>query len=339
MIPELTAIAVVLLAGIAEIIHLGRVRRLAPLAFGPGGRPAIWVNLVPVLRPVAAGLLCWGLLALWEADPKVYRAKAVEEEDFRHIIIALDVSPSMKLEDAGPEGKQRRSLRAFDLMQSFFKRVSVDQMRMSLVAFYTKALPVVVDTKDPDIVRNFLEDMDMYQAFDHGSTEIFTGLAEAARIAKEERWKAGSATLVVISDGDSVPATGMPKMPAAIRDVVVVGVGDPRVGKFIDGRQSRQDASALRQIALRLGGVYHDGNTNHLKSDLLSKLTEIETESPFEKLSKREYALAACAIGSLVLAVLPLLLQLAGTSWRPGRRRAEVEGGAEARVGGERRPA
>jgi Ca-activated chloride channel family protein len=320
MIPELAAIAVVILVGIAEVMHIGRVKRLAPLAFGPGGKPALWAHLVPVLRPVAAGLLCWGLLSLYDAQPKVYKAKAVEEDEFRHIIIALDVSPSMKLEDAGPEAKQRRSLRAFDLMQSFFKRVSVDQMRLSLVAFYTKALPVVVDTKDPDIIRNFLEDMDMYQAFENGSTEIFKGLEESARIAKEEKWKPGSATLVVISDGDSVPATGMPKMPPAIRDVVVVGVGDPRVGKFIDGRQSRQDASALRQIALRLGGVYHDGNTKHLKSDLLSKLTDIETESPFDKLTKREYALAACAIGSLILAGLPILLQLIGSPWRPGHR-------------------
>ncbi len=39
MIPELAAIAVVLLAGIAEIMHLGRVRRLAPLAFGPVADP------------------------------------------------------------------------------------------------------------------------------------------------------------------------------------------------------------------------------------------------------------------------------------------------------------
>ena len=226
-------------------------------------------------------------------------------------------------------------MRAFDLMQSFFKRVSVDQMRLSLVAFYTSALPVVVDTKDPDIVRNFLEDMDMYQAFEHGSTEIFKGLEESARIAKESGWKPGSATLVVISDGDSVPATGMPKMPAAIRDVVVVGVGDSRVGKQLDGRQSRQDASTLRQIALRLGGTYHDGNTKHLKSDLLTKLTDVETESPFDKLTKREYALAAVVIGALTLGLLPVLLQLAGTAWRPGRRKAvEAETrGEEAGVG------
>lgn len=320
MIAELIAIAVLILIGICEIIHAQRVKRLAPLAFGPSGRPALWVHMVPVLRPIAAALFCWGLITLLQVDPKVYKAKAVEEDDFRHIIIALDVSPSMKLEDAGPEKKQRRSARAYDLMESFFKRVSVDQMRLSLVAFYTGALPVVIDTKDPDVVRNFLDDRDMFQMFDKGETEIFKGIEESARIAKDQNWVPGSATLVIISDGDSVPTQGMPKLPPAIKNVLVVGVGDARVGKSLNGRQSRQDASTLRQVALRLNGVYHDGNTKHFKTDVLMKLTEVEKEGPLESLTKREYALAACAFGGLLIAGLPLLLQLAGTDWRPGRR-------------------
>ena len=320
MLPELIAIAVMILLGIGEIFHATRVRRLAPLAFGPSSRPALWAHMAPVLRPVGAGLLCWGIITLLTVEPKVYKAKVVEEDEYRHILIALDVSPSMKLDDAGVDKKQRRSKRAFDLMQSFFKRVSVDQMRLSLVAFYTDALPVVVDTKDPDVIRNFLDDRDMYQIFEKGETEIFKGIEECARIAKEERWKPGSATLVIMSDGDSVPSTGMPKLPPAIRDVLVVGVGDPRVGKSINGRQSRQDAATLRQIALRLGGIYHDGNTKHFKTDVLMQLTDVEKESAFEKLTKREYALAACAIGGMLLAGLPILLQLAGTAWRPGRR-------------------
>ena len=55
MIPELSAIAVVILAGIAEVLHLGRVKRLSALAFGPTKRPAAWAHIAPVLRPVAAG--------------------------------------------------------------------------------------------------------------------------------------------------------------------------------------------------------------------------------------------------------------------------------------------
>jgi Ca-activated chloride channel family protein len=124
--------------------------------------------------------------------------------------------------------------------------------------------------------------------------------------------------LILLSDGDTVPATGMPTLPASISDVLVVGVGDPRAGTFIDGRQSRQDASALRQIATRLNGTYFDANEKHLPTDLLNRLTIIPRVSPFEKLTRREYALIACGAGATVLAFLPLLLRHFGTAWRPG---------------------
>ncbi len=320
MVAELTALAVIIFAIVAELLHGTRVRRLAPLTFGPKRRPAIWVYVTPFLRVLGLGLLAWGLVTLMLVKPKVYKAKTVEEDEIKHIIIVLDVSPSMKLQDAGPEGDKSRRDRAYALMESFFKRVSMDQYRLTLVAVYTDAKPVVVDTKDIDVVRNFLDGMDMYRAFDTGQTELFDGLAEAARIAETEKWKAKSTTLVLLSDGDTVPATGMPDIPRAIEGVLVVGVGDPRTGKFIDGRQSRQDVSTLRQIALRLGGEYHDGNEKHLPTDTLMALTEVTNVSPFEKLTKREYALGAIGLGATILALLPLLLQLAGTAWRPGVR-------------------
>jgi Ca-activated chloride channel family protein len=124
--------------------------------------------------------------------------------------------------------------------------------------------------------------------------------------------------LLLLSDGDTVPATGMPKLPASIADVLVVGVGDPRSGSFIDGRMSRQDASTLRQIAVRLNGTYHDGNQKHLSSELLSQLTVIPRKTAFEQLTRREYALVACGLGGTVLALLPMLLHYWGTRWRPG---------------------
>jgi Ca-activated chloride channel family protein len=125
--------------------------------------------------------------------------------------------------------------------------------------------------------------------------------------------------LVVISDGDTVPAQGMPKMPAAIDNVLIVGVGDPLAGKFIDGRQSRQDVSTLRQMATRLGGAFHNANERHLSSALVSDMTSIEGKSALEKLTRREYALLACACGATIMAFLPLLLHFFGTRWRPGR--------------------
>jgi Ca-activated chloride channel family protein len=318
MLAEIAAIAVMILAIVAEMLHSMRVKRLAPLSFGPSRKPALWVAFTPIARVIGLGLLTWGFISLCKIDPKVYKAKAIEEGEIQHIVLILDVSPSMKLQDAGADRNLSRSKRAYDLMESFFKRVSVDQYRLSLVATYTSAKPVVVDTKDTDVVRNFLDGMDMYTAFESGQTQLFTGLDEAAKIA--EPWKPKSTTIVLISDGDTVPATGMPKMPRSVKGVLVVGVGDSKTGTFIDGRQSKQDVSALRQIALRLGGVYHDGNEKHLPTETLMELTKVENESPFDKLSKREYALAAVTLGGLTLAGLPILLLLSGTVWRPGVR-------------------
>ncbi len=70
--------------------------------------------------------------------------------------------------------------------------------------------------------------------------------------------------------------------------------------------------------ALRLGGTYHNGNDKHLPTDVLRQITLFAQHSPFEKLTRREYALIACGLGAAVLALLPLALHLAGTRWQPG---------------------
>ena len=109
-----------------------------------------------------------------------------------------------------------------------------------------------------------------------------------------------------------------PRRPPSIGSVLVVGVGDPVKGQFINGKNSRQEVSTLRQTAVRLGGFYHNGNEKHLGTDLLKQLTASKKESPFEKLTLREYALLACAVGATVLSLLPMLLHYFGTSWKPG---------------------
>jgi len=82
----------------------------------------------------------------------------------------------------------------------------------------------------------------------------------------------------------------------------------------------------LRQIATRLGGSFHNGNALHLSSVLIRDLTESGDEDPLEQLSLREYALASCALGAFMLALLPMLLQAFGTRWRPGTRPAARPG-------------
>jgi Ca-activated chloride channel family protein len=316
MVAEFVALAAVILAAAAEYVHGRRVRRLAALAFGPGRKPALWTRPVPLLRVAASAALAWGLTTLLLLTPKVHKAGVIPESEYRDLLLVLDVSPSMRLQDAGPDGKQTRRKRASDLLKSFFERVPMEVYRTSVVAVYNGAKPVVVRTTDPEVVRNILEDLPMQYAFRSGPTDLFSGLEEAAKIARP--WRPKATTLIVVSDGDTISPTGMPKLPDSIAHVVIVGVGDPKTGRFIDGHLSRQDASSLRQMAVRLGGTYHDGNEKHLSTELLHRVTLVGSQSVMERLTRREYALMACAFGAAVLALLPVVLHLLGTSWKPG---------------------
>ena len=319
MIPELIALAALLLTALAEWLHARRVRRVAALAFGPEGKPREWVWLAPFLRSLAVAALVWGLITLFLLDPKVLKPKKSPEGGYRHLVIVLDVSPSMQLSDAGPGGQQTRAKRAAEVLMSILSRVALEQCRVSVVAFYSGAKPVVIDTADPEVVRNILGDLPLDQAFNVGKTRILDGIKEACDLAKD--WRAGSTALVIASDGDTVPDTGMPALPPSVGQVLVIGVGDARLGKFIDGHQSRQDASTLRQVATRLRGTYHDGNEKHLPSPSLNALARMLPMREEKESGRREFAIAALAIGAGILAFLPVVLALAGSSWRPGRRR------------------
>ena len=203
-------------------------------------------------------------------------------------------------------------------MRSFLERIPVEQYLVSIVAVYNGAKPVVVDSKDLDVVDGVLGDLPLYQAFDSGQTRLLDGLDEAAKIAKP--WNPASGTVILISDGDTVPPQGMPTMPASIGSVLVVGIGDPVKGSFIDGRQSKQDAFTLRQIATRLRGTYHDGNQLHLPSELVATISQRGAKNVREAWTRREFALLASGLGGFCLSLLPVLLEHFGTKHRPGIR-------------------
>ena len=316
MVAPLCAILVLVLMWVAETLHQRRVTSLASLAFGPDGKPAFLGRVLPWLKAPAAALATWGLLVLATMPPKVHPPEEASEGEIKHVMMILDVSPSMQLIDAGKEGMISRRKQCATLMQSFFRRVIMEQVRLSVIAVYTGAKPVVVDTRDVEVVRNILNDLPMSHAFDPGQTQLFSGLEEAIGICRP--WAKDSTTLVILSDGDTLPAIGMPSLPPSVSDVLVVGVGDPHQGSFINGYQSKQENSTLRQMAARLGGVYHDGNARHIQSDVLERMMNAGKEGSAIRLTLRELALMAASIGSLLLATTPFLLAWGGTRYLPG---------------------
>jgi Ca-activated chloride channel family protein len=303
--------AAVVLAGLAEWLHARRCARMARLAFGPAARPRRWVAAMPWLRAAAVGAVCWGLLILLKIDAAVWETREAEDKQpLHHLAIALDVSPSMQLEDAGPQGTQRRTERARDVLHSIFERLEMRRTRVSILAFYNGARPVVIDAYDPEVIANIIDDLPMEHAFTPGKTNMYDGVKLAAETAKV--WPAQSAALIVISDGDTLPETEPPSVPAAYAGKLVIGVGNPHHGQFIDGHSSRQDIDSLSRLAVRLGGTYWDANVKHVPSLELAKLDALLPGSEAGPIELRDLAIMALLGGTAFLALLPLALALAG---------------------------
>jgi Ca-activated chloride channel homolog len=315
MIAEAIAFSTGALAGAAEWAHARRCQRVARLAFGPAAAPRVWTKIAPALRVISLMLVTWGALQLYLLAPRASRPQLVPEGGFRHLVIALDVSPSMQLKDGGPQRQQTRARRASEVLLSMLERVALDQMRVSVVAFYTGAKPAVVDTFDIEVVKNILNDLPLEYAFNPGKTSLIDGIRESAALAKG--WPPGSTTLFIVSDGDTIPDKGLPELPRSIGDVLVLGVGNTLSGVNIDGHLSRQDAPTLRQLANRLRANYLDVNEKHLPSQQLASLSKAMPMRDAKDKGRRELALAAVATGATLLCLIPLALAFLGSSWLP----------------------
>lgn len=316
MVALYVALGVFLLTMVGEVLHARRVHRLRHLLFGPKGAPAAWASAAPFLRILASSALAWGLTTLIFVEPKVHAGEEIPDDEWRHLLLVYDVSPSMMLEDAGASGDQTRHERARELIESMFERVKIGQYKVSVIATYNGAKPVVTDTKDIEVVRHMLTEVDLQYAFKVGKTKLFDGIQVACDLART--WQVNSALMVIVSDGDTVPSTGMPTLPPSIGGTLVIGVGDHLSGSFIGGQQSRQDESTLRQVAIRTGGEFYNGNRRQVPSDILNAAAKDSRKPLLEQLTLREYALLAVTLASFVLALLPVLLHYFGTRWRPG---------------------
>lgn len=316
-LPELICVAVALIAVLAEAWHLKRIKRIKQLTFGPNGRAAAWTWLAPIFRVLGISLACWGFLSLWlVVEARVHTSGLLNESDYRHLVLVVDVSPSMQAEDAGLDGKRTRRQRASDLVESLFGRIPMRQFKVTFIAVYTDAKPLVEDSKDHEVVRHIIEKMPMWHAFKSGKTNLMSGIRLAAKMAKP--WNPKSTHILVLTDGDTVPTSGMPKLPPSVDQFLIVGVGNPNSGTFIHDHQSRQDVNTLRQIANRLRGSFHNGNEKNLTSQMVSQFAEARDTDKVKTWTRREWSLMACLVGSSILALIPILLHYFGTSYVGG---------------------
>ena len=310
-----TAIGVAAVAAIGEWLHARRVARLSRLAFGPAGQPRNWTKAAPPLRVLAMAGAAWALFTLI-AYNNLSRDRDRKAAVTRHLMVLLDVSPSMQLADAGENGEQRRCVRAAEVLQSVLNRVPGDNVRFSAASFYTEARMLANECQDRELIIHFAADVPFYFTFKPGKTDLLKSLNQAGDFMKD--WPRKSTTVLVLTDGDSVPPVGLKPLPSAVSEILFAGVGEPGRGTFIDGHLSRQDTANLSQLARRLGGKYFDANARQIPSEALQTLNSEDPRSAKWQADRRLVALTVLALSAGILCLLPLLLEYLGSTWKTG---------------------
>ncbi len=308
----LSAVVVSACVAVAEWMHQRRIARVAYLAFGAKGRGHSWIVVAPFVRVVNAALVAFGFMVLYLMEPAAIEKEPTQKAS-KHLLVCLDASPSMYVADSGPDGKKKRAVWAGAVIQAILDRLDTETTRVTVFAVYTKSIPVIEETFDMNVVRNLLDGLPLFAAFDSGPTRLSSGINEALAYAR--KWGPRSATLVVISDGDSEEKIAVRSIPGSIADSIVIGVGDPTRPTMVSGHRSTQDTSSLKSLANKLKGIYHQGNNRHLPSEVLSRLSMVQPRMG-EGIGLREIALSCLVLGGCSLMLIGPALLLFGRSGR-----------------------
>lgn len=259
-----------LVAVVAEGLHLWRCHRLRHLTFRDSRFP--WGALATLAAARITGIALAAIGIVWLSAgtaslPNLNSAINPQETD--RVIILLDASLSMRLQDAGPSGNQNRGERAADLIRDLLHAEERRLPRTTLMVFAHRATPLAIDTIDWNVLRHAINNRDLSESlFADEETHIATVLQQVCEHVAE--LPARSTVLMLVTDGDSEDRLDRMELPPSIRDVLVVGIGSD-AGKIIDNSLSRQDAPTLQGIANAMGGQYINANIDPLPADALRR--------------------------------------------------------------------
>jgi Ca-activated chloride channel family protein len=175
----------------------------------------------------------------------------------------------MLLQDAGPDGDMTRLQRAHAVVDGILRRLDGAPV-FSVFGFYTDSMPVVLNARDAELVRNVFVGLPVWYVMEAGKTDLGSGVRLTLEHLRE--YPDDSTTVFLCTDGDTIELGGIAKPPSSVRDVYVLGVGNPRQGTFIDDHMSRQNAPLLRTLAGRVRGRYIDVNEKHISTLALGTL-------------------------------------------------------------------
>jgi Ca-activated chloride channel family protein len=267
------------------------------------------------------------LIALALARPQLETGYETIQAEGIDIMLALDISGSMRAEDFKPNN---RLYVARQVVSDFVSRITSD--RVGLVVFASKSFTRCPLTLDHKVLKTMLEDIEIGMIDD--GTAI--GLALATCVARLKDSDAKSKVIILLTDGvnnqgEIDPVTGASLARAAGIRTYTIGVGKEggapvpvptQSGRMVYARNpdgtlymTQLDEETLREIAAMTGGTYYRATDEQALNEIYRKILEMERTAFEVKHFKQRKEIAGRFIPFALLALF-VEIMLVTTVWR-----------------------
>lgn len=324
-----------LLAVVAVIISLRRKSRWDPLA-APRLRGALIRQSGMLPRWLALFFLLAGCAALIAtlSRPQGDAGTKIEKTQGRNIMIALDLSRSMRVDDVSPDRLGQAKIVIYELLEK------LPNDRIGLIGFAGTAHEYAPLTVDHKAVAETVGQIDETWA-PVGGSDLTSALKLSIQILKKTGQKNNA--LVILSDGEE--NENEQQLSAMINEaessgvfIYSIGVGTPQGGYVPnpespmgqaeeDGRPvvSRLQPDVLRKLAEETGGKFVIANSGtNIPSMVQSATRDLDS---FEMKGRERRIVVEFFQWLLLPAILFLMISIvSGTRWR-GLRMALILGG------------
>jgi Ca-activated chloride channel homolog len=269
--------AIPLLYLLKWLLHY-RFRERIEIAFFDKKEPRDWTAMARFIPPgIQSFFLAFLLIAL--ARPQRTSELAEQKAQGIDIVVATDISESMRLEDIKPN----RLEAAKAVAASFTQGRTGD--RIGLVVFAGDAFSMAPLTNDYALLQDYIDQID-FELITKPGTAIGSALAVATNRLIDS--KAKSRVIILLSDGDNTAGNIEPATAARIANgysikIYTIGVGQdgpvPVGSDFFGGTQYVQntmDERAMRQIAQIGQGQFFRATSAQTLAKIFQRIDQLE---------------------------------------------------------------
>lgn len=236
------------------------------------------LNLIRLL-PELLLMLALMLIVTALARPQKTNEKVEQWTEGIDIMIALDISQSMQIEDFTPNRLEAAKKVALDFIKGRL------QDRIGLVVFSGDAFSLAPLTTDYDLLRSYINEIN-FEMIENRGTAIGSAMAVVTNRMRESESK--SKVCILLSDGDNTAGNIDPITAAELASAygikvytIVVGKeGLVPYGKDFFGRpnmiENTVDETTLRKMADIGGGQFFRATDNQALAQVFSKIDQYE---------------------------------------------------------------